>query len=71
MVNLGCQGKHWVGGNNQEVLNAILLQDSLLKATLSMDKRNYGYLQCISGLFGALRGFLESQMVDLGCQGTE
>ena len=60
-----------MSGNDKYILDAILLQDGLLKATLSIDKRNCGYLGCISGWFGALRGFLGSQMVDLGCQVTD
>ena len=56
MVDLGCQGKHWVGGNNKEVFYAILPQNGLILATLSMDKGKCGYLSCISGWFGAMRG---------------
>ena len=56
MVNLGCQDKDWVEGNEKEVLDAILLWDSLILATLSMDKGKCAYLGCISGWFGALRG---------------
>ena len=37
------------------VLIAILLWDGFILATLSMDKEKYGYLECISGWFGALR----------------
>ena len=47
-----------MSGNDKYILDAILLQDGLLKATLSMDKRNCGYLGCISGWFEALRGSL-------------
>ena len=54
-----------------DVLDAILLQDGLLLATLSMDKRSCGYLGCISGWLGALRGSPGSQIVDLGCRDTE
>ena len=54
-----------------DVLDAILLQDSPLRATLSMDKQNCGYLGCISGWLGALRGSPGSQIVDLGCRDTE
>ena len=52
MVDLGCQGTDWVCGNDIEVLDAILLQDGLILATLSMDKGKCGYLGCISGWFG-------------------
>ena len=54
-----------------DVLDAILLQDSPLLATLSMDKQNCGYLGCISGWLGALRESPGSQMVDLGFGDTE
>ena len=40
-------------------------------ATLSMDREKYGYVGCISGGFGTLRGPLGSQMVELGCQDTD
>ena len=30
MVELGCQGTNWVGGNDKEVLDGILLRDSLI-----------------------------------------
>ena len=56
MVDLGCQDLHWVGGNDKKVLDAIFLQDGFILATLSMDKGKCGYLSCISGWFGALRG---------------
>ena len=56
MVDLGCQDTYWVGGNVKEVLDAILLLDGLILATLSMDKGKCGYLGCISCWFGALRG---------------
>ena len=49
MVDLGCQDTDWVGGNEKEVLDAILLRDSLILATLSIDKGKCGYLCCISG----------------------
>ena len=56
MANLGCLYTDWVGGNGKEVLHAILLQDGLILGTSSMDKPKRGYLGCISGWFGALRG---------------
>ena len=56
MVDLGCQDTDWEGGNEKEILDAILLRDRFILATLSMDKRKCGYLGCISGWFGALRG---------------
>ena len=56
MADLGYQDKDWVGRNDKEVLDAILLQDCLKLTTLSMDKGKYAYLGCISGWFGALRG---------------
>ena len=44
-----------LGRCDREVLDAILLLDDFILATLSMDKGKYGYLGCISGWFGALR----------------
>ena len=35
-----------------------------------MEKGKCGYVGCISGWFGILRGPLGSQMVELGCQDT-
>ena len=31
MVDLGCQDKDWVGGNDKEFLDAILLLDDLIR----------------------------------------
>ena len=56
MVELGCQDTNWVGGNDKEVLDGILLWDGLLLAILGMDKGKCGYVGCISGWFAALRG---------------
>ena len=55
MVDLGCQDTDWEGGNDKEVLDAILLWDGSILATLSMDIGKCVYLGCISGWFGALR----------------
>ena len=35
MVELECQDTDWVGGNDKEVLDATLLRDGLILATLS------------------------------------
>ena len=56
MVDLECQDTDWEGGNNKDILDAILRQDGLILATLSVDKGKCGYHSCISGRFGALRG---------------
>ena len=56
MVELGCQDTDWVGGNDKEVLDGILLRDGLILATLSVDKGRCGYVGYISGWFGVLRG---------------
>ena len=56
MVDLGYQDTDWVGGNDKEVLDAILSRDGLKLTSFSMDKAKYAYLGCISGWFGALRG---------------
>ena len=37
-----------------EVLDAILLREGLILATLGMNKGKCGYVGCISGCFGAL-----------------
>ena len=39
-----------------DILDAILLRDGLILATLSMDRGKCGYLGCISCWFGALSG---------------
>ena len=56
MVELGCQDTDWVGGYDKKVLDGILPRDGLILATLSMDKEKCGYLGCLSGCFGVLRG---------------
>ena len=38
-----------------KVLDAILLREGLILATLGMDKGKCGYVGCISGWFWALR----------------
>ncbi len=38
MVDLGCQDTDWVGGNEKEVLDAVLLRDDFILASLSMEK---------------------------------
>ena len=55
MVELGCQDTDWVGGNDKEVLDAILPREGLILATLGMDKGKCGYVGCISGWFWAPR----------------
>ena len=55
MVELGCQGTNWVGGNDKGFRWA-LTRDSLILAALGMDKGKCGYVGCISGWFVALRG---------------
>ena len=39
MVELGCQDIDWVGGNDKEVLDGILLRDGLILATLERGQR--------------------------------
>ena len=39
-----------------EDLDKISLQDGLILATLSMDEGKCNLLECISGLFGVLKG---------------
>ena len=56
MVDLGCLDTDWVGRNDKEVLDAFLLWDGLIVATLSIGKGKCGYLGWISGWFWALRG---------------
>ena len=48
-ADLGCQDREWVGGNGIEDLDAIVLQDGLILATLSMDEGKCCHLGCISG----------------------
>ena len=56
MVDLGCQDTVWVGGNERDVLDAILLRNGHILETLGMEKGKCGYIGCISGWFGSLRG---------------
>ena len=56
MGDLGCQDTNWVGGRERDILDAILLWNGLILATLGMGKGKCCYLGCISGWFGALRG---------------
>ena len=56
MVDLGCEDKDWIGENDKEVLDVILLRDGFILGTLSREKGKCGYLVCISGWFRALRG---------------
>ena len=49
MAVLGCSERDWVGGNDKEVLDTILLMNSLRPSTLSMDKGKCGYFGCIPG----------------------
>ena len=58
MLDLGCQDTECLGGRERDVLDTILLQNELILAPLGMDKGKYGYLGCISGWFGMLRGAL-------------
>ena len=44
MVDLWCQDTDWVGGNDKDFSNAILLQDGLTLATFGMDKGKHGNL---------------------------
>ena len=55
MVDIGCQDTDWVGRNHR-CFRCNSLWDGLILATFSLDKGKYGYLGCISGWFGALRG---------------
>ena len=54
MVELSCQDTDWVGGNNKEVLDGILLRDGFIPASLSVDQGKFGCVGWISGWFGAL-----------------
>ena len=49
-------GYDWVGGNDKEILDAILLRKGLILATLGMDKGKCSYVGCIYGWFKALKG---------------
>ena len=53
MVDLGCQDTDWEGGNEKEILDAILLRDGFILANLSGDSEKRVYLCWISGWFGS------------------
>ena len=55
MADLGCQDTDWVGGNVKAVLDAILLRDGLILATLTMDERKRHILAS-----GALRKVIKT-----------
>ena len=67
MVELGCQDTDWVGGNDEEVLDGILLRGGLILATLGMDKGKVVMLGAFLVSFGPRGWPLGSQMVELGC----
>ena len=52
----GLKVSGWVDGHERDALDAILLRNGLILTTLGMDKGKCGYVGCISGWFGALRG---------------
>ena len=56
MIELGCLGTDLVGGNDKKVLDAILLWEDLVLATLSMNKGKCGCFGFIYGWFEAPRG---------------
>ena len=55
MVDLGCQDTVWVGGNERDVLDVILLRNGHILATLGMEKGKCGYVGCTSSWCWALR----------------
>ena len=46
----------WGGGNEREILDAILPQNGHILATLGMENQKCGYIGCISGWLGSLSG---------------
>ena len=44
MVDLGCQDMDWVGEHDKDILDAILLRDGFVLASLSVDRGKSGYL---------------------------
>ena len=56
MVDIGCRDTDLVGGYDEDTLDAILPRNGFILATLSINKRKWGYLECIPDWFGALRG---------------
>ena len=56
MVDLGCQGSDWVGGDDIDLLEANYLLDGLILATLSVDNGKCGHVGGISSWFGVVRG---------------
>ena len=53
MIDLGCQDTDLVNKLDKDILDA---GDGFILVTLSVDKGKYGYLGCLFGRFGALRG---------------
>ena len=56
MVVLERRDTNWVGGHDEDILDAILPRNGFILATLSINRRKWGYLGCIPDWFGALRG---------------
>ena len=67
MVELGCQDTDWIGRNDEEVLDGILLRDGLILAIWAWTKENVVMLGAILVGFGPRGWPLGSQMVELGC----
>ena len=55
-MDLGSYDTVWLGGKERDVLDTILLRNGHILATLGIEKGKCGYLGCISGWFGYLRG---------------
>ena len=56
MVDLGCSDTDWVGGNDKEVFDAISLLDSLILATMSIDKEFVVFLGAFLVVLGPWGG---------------
>ena len=66
-----CQDTDWVGGNNKEVLDTVLLQDGVIQNTKHGQRKMWLSWVHFWLVWGPERGPLGSQMVDLRCRDTD
>ena len=71
MIDFGCQDTDWVGGNNKDVLDTILLRDGVIQNTKHGQRKMWLSWVHFWLVWGPERGPLWTQMVDLRCRDAE
>ncbi len=66
-----CQDTDWVGGNNKEALDTVLLQDGVIQNTKHEQRKMWLSWVHFWLVWGPERGHLGSQKVDLRCRDTD